>query len=258
MSGVHPAPLLSTAHRRRLRAVWRSAGWPCRDALEAELLAAGLLDEHCDTTGRATLRLSAAGVAALARSTELHRAARGGHETLVDAVARSMQRAGRLVWRGLALRAPLPGVDGATRWAIAMPDVYSIRPSPLEDRVEPVVHEIKVRRADLLSDLRRPDKGNAYRALAAQCWYVLRDGIAEPDEVPPSFGVLVARATGALTLARPAPPQPMRLAVATWVALARATPVEDLLADDQGALGTTPASPGDADGDAGRWIDPLP
>ena len=44
----------------------------------------------------------------------------------------------------------------------------------MEDYAEPVVHEIKVRRADLLSDLRRADKGAAYVALASQCWYVLK------------------------------------------------------------------------------------
>ena len=46
-------------------------------------------------------------------------------------------------------------------WAIAMPDVYSIRHTTVEDHVEPIAHEIKVRRADLLADLRRPTKGEA-------------------------------------------------------------------------------------------------
>ena len=40
------APLLplGRAHARRLREVYRSAGWPCLDTLEIELLAAGLLE----------------------------------------------------------------------------------------------------------------------------------------------------------------------------------------------------------------------
>ena len=29
-------------HSRRLREIWRSAGWPCQDLIEVELLAAGL------------------------------------------------------------------------------------------------------------------------------------------------------------------------------------------------------------------------
>jgi len=33
---------IGVAHCRRLRAVWRSAGWPCQDLVEVELLAAGV------------------------------------------------------------------------------------------------------------------------------------------------------------------------------------------------------------------------
>ena len=52
-----PAPMrLTSAHRRRLREVWRSAGWPAQDLLEAELLAAGLLERHHDSAGRCTIR----------------------------------------------------------------------------------------------------------------------------------------------------------------------------------------------------------
>ncbi|MEO7246728.1 MAG: hypothetical protein ABIX12_16465, partial [Rubrivivax sp.] len=67
MSDAPAPPPLPAAHRLRLRAVWRSAGWPCRDGVEAELLASGLLEQSWDDAGRATVRLSAAGVAALAR-----------------------------------------------------------------------------------------------------------------------------------------------------------------------------------------------
>jgi hypothetical protein len=136
-----------------------------------------------------------------------------------------MQRAGRIVWRGLALRAKVD--DG---WAIAMPDVYSIRHTTVEDYAEPLVHEIKVRRADLLSDLRRPAKGAAYAALASQCWYVLAEGIARADEVPACYGVMVARADGALDVERAAPARAMRVPFSAWMALARANaegPLDD-------------------------------
>ena len=92
-----------------------------------------------------------------------------------------------------------------------MPDVFSIRHTTVEDYAEPVVHEIKVRRADLLADLRRADKGAAYLALASQCWYVLKRGIAEADEVPPAFGVMLADGAG-LEVARPAPRRAARRA----------------------------------------------
>jgi hypothetical protein len=116
---------------------------------------------------------------------------------------------------------------------MAMPDVYSIRHTTREDQVLPIVHEVKVRRADLLSDLKRPGKGEAYRALASECWYVLKAGIGVAEEVPPGFGVLQAHpvvgrapeegvAFGALEVLRPAPRRPYRVPLAVWMALARA------------------------------------
>ncbi len=216
--------------------MWRSAGWPCHDALELELLAAGLLSRHWDGEGRETLRLTDAGIGVLAETRQRNQKAFDAHEALVARVAREMQRAGRIVWRGLSLRAPLAGDEGATTWAMAMPDVFSIRHTTVEDYVEPIVHEIKVSRADLLSDLRRPDKGAAYAALASQCWYVLREGIAEAGEVPAAFGVLIAGEAG-LEVARPAPRRAMRLGFATWMALARAVAEAPPEGEGQGWLG---------------------
>ncbi len=211
---------LAAVHRRRLREVWRSAGWPCRDAVELELLAAGLLQRQWDAEGRETLRVSDAGIQVLAATRQRNQAALGAHESLVARVAQDMQRAGRLVWRGLSLRVPLAAEDGATRWAVAMPDVFSIRHTTVEDYTEPVVHEIKVSRADLQSDLRQAGKGAAYLAMASQCWYVLRRGIAEADELPEAFGVMWADEAG-LEVARPAPRRAMRLPFSAWMALVR-------------------------------------
>jgi hypothetical protein len=253
-----PPPPIGTAHHRRLRAVWRSAGWPFQDLLEVELLAAGLLSRERDAQGRESVRVTDAGVALLAQTLQKNRAARNDHEALVARVAREMQRAGRVVWRGLSLRArvgealvvaaeaPAPTglAAGAAAdrvvepgWAIAMPDVYSIRHTTVEDYVEPVAHEIKVRRADLLSDLRRPAKGEAYRWLSGECWYVIREGIAQPQEIPEVYGVLLARPDGGLEVARPAPKRGLRLPFAVWMALARATPERPDDDDAQPALG---------------------
>lgn len=233
---------LGLAHRRRLREIWRSAGWPCQDPIEIELLAAGMLERQSDALGRETLRVTDAGIAVLAEALQRNRAARDAHEALVGRVAREMQRAGRVVWRGLALRARVGDGEegGAGSWAIAMPDVYSIRHTTVEDYVEPIAHEIKVRRADLLSDLRRTRKGEAYRWLSSQCWYVLRDGIARVEEVPEAYGVMFALADGSLAVARPAPARPFRLPFAVWMALARANP-EPADDDAQGRLGAPAA-----------------
>ncbi len=217
---------LNVHHRRRLRDIYRSAGWPCLDGVEVELLAAGLVARERDAFGRETLRLTDAGIAVLAETLAKNRARRDPHEALVERVARAMTRAGRLAWRGLAVRAKVG--DG---WTMAIPDVFSIRHTTVEAYAEPVVHEVKVRRADLLADLRRQAKRLAYLELGGECWYVVADGIAEADEIPRECGVLVATAD-ALVVARPAPRRPARIGFALWMALARATPIDGWRLDD--------------------------
>ena len=229
-------PPLSAAHRRRLRQVWRSAGWPCQDLLEVELLAAGLLERRLDDAGRETLRVTDEGVQVLAATLMKNRAAFDAHEALVGRVVAEMQRAGRLVWRGLSLRAPPVAADGPRVWPVVLPDVFSIRHTTVEDFVEPIVHEVKVRRADLLSDLRNPAKRAAYLGLASQCWYVLQAGIGSADDVPPECGVMIAH-PHALDVARPAPRRAMRLPLGTWMSLARADVVPPPDDDGQALLG---------------------
>jgi hypothetical protein len=225
------SPTLTVTHHRRLRDVWRSAGWPCQDLIEVDLLAAGCLARVTDAQGRETLRVTDAGVQVLAQTTQRNRQARDAHEALVGDVARHMQHAGRVVWRGLPLRAPLLLDAGTTRWCVAIPDVFSIRNTTVEDFVEPIVHEIKVRRSDLLSDVRNPNKREVYLALCAECWYVLGPGVGTVDDVPDTCGVLDA-STDTWSVLRPAPKRAMRLSFITWMALAKAAPVPR---DDLGA-----------------------
>ena len=219
--------------------------------LELDLLAAGLLLRERDAEGRERLRLSDAGLQWLAASRQRLQGARSAHEALVARVALDMHRAGRIVWCGLSLRAPVQAASDETRsptaastsppahrWAVAMPDVYSVRHTTREDYLLPVVHEIKVSRADLLADLKRPAKGEAYRALGSECWYVLREGIAEPDDIPALYGVMEAALLppapgppeanprfGALTVLRPAPRRAFAPPFSLWMALARAAPL---------------------------------
>ena len=236
-------PALGKAHARRLREIYRSAGWPCQDLLEIELLAAGMLDRVHSAAGHETLRVTDAGVQLLATALASNRAAFTAHEALVEQVALEMCRAGRVAWRGLSLRAQVPNEDSAAelRWCIAKPDVFSIRNTSKANYVDPVVHEVKVRRADLLGDLRKPAKGEAYRQMARECWYVLAEGIGEAADVPEDYGVMMER-DGVLDVLRPAPRRTLRLPFATWMALARATP-EPAVESTQQALGDEHGDP---------------
>ena len=187
--------------------------------IEIELLAAGLLERVRDGSGRETVRVTDRGVVLLARTLASNRAA-----------TRRARGAGRSRGARHAARRPHrlagPGLHAKVgdAWRVAMPDVYSIRHTTVEHGLEPVVHEIKVRRADLLADLRHAAKGAAYRELSSQCWYVLRAGIAQPQEIPEAYGVILAH-EGALEIARPAPRRALRPPFHLWMALARAAPL---------------------------------
>lgn len=260
---------------RRLREIYRSAGWPCADMLEVELLAAGLLERCVGSHGHETLRVTDAGIHAMAKSHAENQNARDPHESLVKRVADQLGREGRLAWRGLMLRVPLPralfegsselAVDasqtvleplltgdalssgglanagGNHTWCMAMPDVFSIRRSSVEAYLEPVVHEIKVSRSDLLCDLRKPAKRAAYQAMAGAVWYVLGEDakgrpIAKPEEVPTECGVLQME-LGMLVVARSAPRRAVeRLAFQVWMALAQAGPHMRPEGDEQAIL----------------------
>ena len=89
-------PRATPAQRQRLRALWRSAGWPSQDALEIELLVAGWVERLRDAAGRETLRLTDAGLAQLAQARRGHQAARAAHEDLCARVAQAMLRDGRI------------------------------------------------------------------------------------------------------------------------------------------------------------------
>ena len=230
-----PAASLGRFHTRRLREMYRSAGWPCLDTVEIELLAAGLLERVQEPTGHERVRVTALGLAHLAQSIQKNRHNRSAHEQLVDRIGQMLLRDGRVVWTGLSLRAQLaPAADApsdeAARWKMCMPDVFSIRNTTVARYLEPVVHEIKVSRADLLGDLKRQDKRDSYLDVGGQCWYVLGCDakgrpIGQADDVPPECGVLVAEPDRLHVARNAARRQAGELPFAIWMALARATPL---------------------------------
>ena len=234
---------LGRFHTKRLREVYRSAGWPFLDTVEIELIAAGLLEQVTEETGHATVRVTASGIAHLALSIQSSRQNRSAHEILVDRVGQEMLRDGRVVWTGLGLRAGLTaGVGEPLRWKMCRPDVFSIRNTTVASYLEPIVHEIKVSRADLLGDLKCKDKRDSYIDVGGQCWYVLGCDskgrpIGQAEDMPAERGVLIAE-PDRLHVARNAAKKTSHdLPFAIWMALAKATPLHSSDAiTEQGAL----------------------
>lgn len=62
------SPTLKRIHMQRLRQMYRSAGWPCLDTIEIDLIAAGLLERIHPEGKPEYLRVSDAGMHVLAES----------------------------------------------------------------------------------------------------------------------------------------------------------------------------------------------
>ena len=113
---------------KRLREMYRSAGWPFLDTVDIELIAAGFLEQVTEEKGYATVRVTASGIAHRALSIQRNRQNRSAHEILVDRVGWEMLRDGRVVWTCLGLPAGLTaGVEEPVRWKMCRPDVFSNR-----------------------------------------------------------------------------------------------------------------------------------
>lgn len=223
----------SRAHLRRLRQYFRSAGWPCHDNLEVDLLVAGLAERAPpDAAGVQAIRVTESGIAALSGYRQQNRRALDAHDALVGRIARQLVDEGRVVFRGVSLRAR---VD--TGWKPVRPDVFSIRNTSHDAYLAPFVHEIKASRADLLTDLRNAAKRAAYQALSQQFYYVLAAGIAGPEEVPLDCGVIVAEEQR-LRVLRPSPVRDVRLVTLHWLQLAKSR--AEYGADDDGQLELAP------------------
>ena len=226
------SPALPRSHGRRLRAYYRSAGWPCLDTVEVDLLNAGLVERVSSSIGGTeVIRVTDSGLRALGQSLDRNRRAFDAHESLVKAVTRSQVQAGRLAYRGLMLRGRVE-----SGWKPCRPDVYSIRNTSVAAYACPVIHEIKVRRADLLGDLKLPDKRGAYQALSSEFYYVMPEGMAAIEEIPQDCGVLYFAESG-FKLGRTSPKRQVELSIAEWMSLARRGAERSFDDFDQGCLG---------------------
>ncbi|MCV2369823.1 hypothetical protein [Roseateles oligotrophus] len=236
----------------RLMRIWSSGTWPCHDGLELDLVAAAWVALELSAEGRQTLRLTQAGIRCVAEARRRNQRVLSAHDALATRMARELLLGGRIVWRELSLRAQAqaglaeedqaPTEAGAEflleplaeqakpkpGWRVARPDLFSVRNTSVEDYLQPVVHEVKVSRADLLSDLRHVAKRESYQWLCNECYYVFPVGVAEAAEIPEAFGIWLLHGgveAGRVELLRPARHKPCKLPFDVWLALAKATPL---------------------------------
>jgi len=84
-----PVAGITRFHTKRLREVYRSAGWPFQDTVEIELIAAGMLERTSEPSGHEKVRVTAKGMACAAQSIQKNRQNRSPHELLVDRIAQT-------------------------------------------------------------------------------------------------------------------------------------------------------------------------
>lgn len=214
--------VLPRRHGTRLRHYWRSHGWACHDNIDIDLLRWGLIEEAEDNALASCFRLTDTGRAALGDTVVHNRGTRSRHAQVVDGVARHLAGLGRLVFTELSVHTADSSTEKA-RWAPCKPDVFSLTRSLRPDHLAPQVHEIKVRRSDLLGELRSA-KIERYRELAAEVYFVIVEGIATVEEIPAEYGVILWRAEHGYTIARAAQRHDYQLETRHWMAMARARP----------------------------------
>ena len=84
------------------------------------------------------------------------------------------------------------------------PDVFACLPALKVRNAASAISEVKVSRADFFADLARPEKREAYAALAEAVYYCCPDGPIGRDEVPEGFGLLCEVAEGSFVLRKKA------------------------------------------------------
>jgi len=108
------------------------------------------------------------------------------HNDLAASIAEHLRRPGanrRLTWENLTFNCG----EGADAYS-CRPDVFSIMPTLDPAKSRPWTCEVKVSRADFLSDI-RSDKWKRYRRFSCRIWFAAPAGMIRHDELPDGLGL---------------------------------------------------------------------
>lgn len=200
---------MTRAHFSRLRFYWanqRSQPSIQGGAVDLDLQRLGLTRLTSSGDSYVATEL---GAAALAEQSVRERSRRSPHHELGGRLAQWLQGQRRLTWEGVEFRARVPAVyeraaamglevpePSGALFLLPRPDVYSVVQTFYPERISPLVHEVKVSRADFLADVAKPLKRLAYACIADAVHYVMPAGLVEPHEVPANCGLIVEVAPG--------------------------------------------------------------
>lgn len=133
--------------------------------------------------GTVVYAITPKGEAMLAALRDHARSQRAPHHQLGAHLAQWLASQGRMAWEDTTFDVEL--ADGV---ATTRPDVLSALITLNPKRWDPQVHEIKVSRADFLSDVRDPSKRAAYFRLAPKVFYATPAGLLTKEDIPPECG----------------------------------------------------------------------
>ncbi len=208
-----PELCLSKQQAKRLRHYFeQGARAYCHsfDGTDLDLIGFGLIEAKPTSFSGSQITLTSRGLEVLHQHRQADLAARSVHHDLGGRLAEHLRKQSRITWENIEFRNRVltkthpiskDTIDYA-HWQCVRPDVFSILPSLQLKNANPCVHEIKVSRADFLCDLAKPEKRDAYSAMAEAVYYVAPEDMIDPSEIPLGFGLVVERKDGEFVLAK--------------------------------------------------------
>lgn len=191
-------PKLTQAHHTRLRKLW-SYGRPVHvgelGGTDLDLTVHGLV-EPVDTkySAGAVLAVTKLGVVHLNEVRQAQIAAQRPHHELGLRLAMHLRAKGMHTWENVEFSNP--DWTQPRRWGVVRPDVFACLPALKARNAAPAIYEVKVSRADFLADLAKPEKREAYAALAEAVYYCCPNGLIDKAEVPDGFGLICEAGEG--------------------------------------------------------------
>jgi len=189
---------LTRKHYTRLRWYFRAPdGAASRaDNDDLDLAALGLIERREYVGGSVYFRITQAGQQALAEENAREIERRSPHHELAQRLAEWLRGQGRITWENIEL---LIYLESGGKQAVR-PDVFSLMTTLNPEKISPVVHEVKVSRADFLADLAKPEKRTGYAKIAEAVYYVAPAGIIYSSDIPPGCGLLLEHEPGRFEL----------------------------------------------------------
>jgi hypothetical protein len=114
---------------------------------------------------------------------------RSPHHELGERLGAFLRTKGRITWENIQFQVEYME-NGQIIHDLTRPDVYSMMPTFNERKFNPIVHEVKVRRSDFLSDRANERKRANYKLISERFYYVCPKDLILPTEVPDGCGLV--------------------------------------------------------------------